>query len=143
MAGKRRRKLKIGDVYAIPLPNGNYAFGKVFKDAGLGIYKHIGDSTEDLPETEEFQFNVGVYKDVLTSDKWQIVDNRPFSSEEAAFPPPKYIKDAISGEYSIYYKGEIKQSNQKECEGLEKASVWDEHHIIDRIIGDDKWQRDH
>jgi hypothetical protein len=138
---KGRRRLKIGDVYAIPLPNEKYAFGKVFKDAGFGIYEHIGDSIEDLPEKEEFQFNVGVYKDVLTSGIWEIVDNRPFPSEEDAFPPPKYIRNALSGEYSIYYKGEIKQSNQSECEGLEVAAVWDENHLIDRIMGEVKWHK--
>ena len=26
------RKIKIGDVYAIPLPNGLYAYARVFKD---------------------------------------------------------------------------------------------------------------
>ncbi|MCF6409724.1 Imm26 family immunity protein [Pseudalkalibacillus salsuginis] len=70
----KSRRLKIGDVYAIPLPNEKYAFGKVFK-AGFGIYEHIGDSIEDLPEKEVFQFNVSVYKDVLTSGKWEIVDS--------------------------------------------------------------------
>lgn len=139
MVGKRRRRLKIGDVYAIPLPNEKYAFGKVFKDAGFGIYGHIGDSIDDLPDKEDFLFNVGVYKDVLTSGKWDVVENRPFSSEEEAFPPPKYMQDKISGEYSIYHKGEIKEATKEECVGLEVASVWDEQHIIDRIMGVNKW----
>lgn len=134
----RKRRLKIGDVYAIPLPNGKYAFGKVFKDAGFGIYEHIGETIKDLPKEEEFQFNVGIYKDVLISGNWEIVEHRPFSSDNEAYPPPKYIKDIISGEYSIYYKGEIIKSSQSECEGLELAAVWDKHQIIDRIMGDDK-----
>ncbi len=50
----KSRRLKIGDVYVIPLPNKKYAFGKVFKDAGFGIYEHIGDSIEDLPEKKNF-----------------------------------------------------------------------------------------
>ncbi len=78
----------------------------------------------------------------MTSGKWEIVDSRPFSNEKDAFPPPKYIKDAISGKYSIYYMGEIRKSNQSECEGLEVAAVWNENHIIDRIIGNDKWHKD-
>jgi len=139
---KRRRRIKVGDVFAIPLPNTKYAFGKVFKDGGFGIYEHIGDNINDYRDKEEFQYNLSVYKDILTSDKWEVVDNRPFPTDEAAYPPPKYIRDPISGEYSIYYKGKIRKSNQAECEGLEVAAVWDEHHIIDRIMGDDKWHRD-
>jgi hypothetical protein len=44
---------------------------------------------------EEYQFNVGIYKDVLTSGTWEVVDNRPFSNVEEAFPLPKYIQDTI------------------------------------------------
>ncbi|WP_227940450.1 Imm26 family immunity protein [Alkalihalobacillus deserti] len=139
MTGKRRRRLKIGDVYAIPLPNGKYAFGRVYKDAGFGVYEHIGNSIDDLPDKEEFLFNIGVYKDVLTSGKWDVVENRPFSNEEEAFPPPKYIQDKILGKYSIYHKGEIKEATKEECKDLEVAGVWDEQHIIDRIMGEDKW----
>lgn len=43
---------------------------------------------------------------------WKIVDNRPFSTDEDAWPPPQSIKDCISGEYSLYIMqsptGEIK-----------------------------------
>ncbi len=28
------------------------------------------------------------------------------------------------------------------CEGLEMAAAWGTHHIVDRIMGDDKWHRD-
>lgn len=138
---KKRKRLKIGDVYAIPLPNGKYAFGRTFKDAAIAIYKHIGSTIEDLPKTEDYQFIVGIYEDVLKSEQWPIVDSRPFKTEDEQWPPPSCIIDKISGEYSIYYKGEIKASNKSECEGLEEAAVWDAQHIIDRIMGEDKWHR--
>lgn len=141
MTKKTRKRIKLGDIYAIPLPNGKYAFGRIFRDAGIAIYKHLGDSIEDLPQTEDYQFIVGVYEDVLKSGDWPVVDNRPFANEEEAWPPPNCIIDSISGGYSIYYKGQITKSTKEECEGLEEAAVWDKHHIIDRIMGDDKWHR--
>lgn len=141
MDKKRRKKVKLGDVYAIPLPNGMYAFGRVMRDAGISIYKYIGNSVEDIPKTEEVQFVVGVYKDVLQSGIWTVVCNRPFNNEEESWPPKQYIIDKINGSYSLYFKGEIIPSTQDECEGLEKASIWDAHHIIDRIMGEDKWHK--
>jgi len=63
----KRKRLKIGDVYAIPLPNGKYAFGRKFKDAGIGIYRHIGDTITDVPQFEKYQFIFGVYDNVLKS----------------------------------------------------------------------------
>jgi hypothetical protein len=139
MTKKTRKRIKLGDVYAIPLPNGNYSFGRVFKDASIAIYKHIGDSIENLPQKEEYQFIVGVYQDVLKSGIWPVVDSRPFNNEEEAWPPPGCIIDKISGEYSMYHKGEIRASTKDECDCLEEVAAWDSHHIIDRIMGDDKW----
>ncbi|WP_108670408.1 Imm26 family immunity protein [Peribacillus acanthi] len=142
MTGKKRKRIKIGDVYAIPLPNDKYAFGRIFKDAGIGIYKYIGESIEDIPKDEEYQFIVGVYEYVLKSGDWTVVENRPFKSDDEAYPPPTCIIDSISGEYSVYHKGEIRSATKSECKGLEVASVWADNHIIDRIMGDDKWHRD-
>lgn len=142
MATKGRKKqIKIGDVYAIPLPNGKYAFGRIFRDGCIAIYNHIGNYMEELPHTEEYQFIVGVYKDILKSGQWPIVDSRPFKNEEESWPPPMCTLDIISGEYSIYHKGNFKKSSKSECEKLEEAAVWEANHIIDRIMGDDKWHR--
>jgi hypothetical protein len=56
MSVKRRRRIKLGDVYAIPLPDGKFAFGRRFKDASIAIYKHIGKTLVDVPQNEEYQF---------------------------------------------------------------------------------------
>ncbi len=84
---------------------------------------------------------MGVYEDVLKSDKWQIVDKRPFKNADEEWPPPTCVKDNLSGKYSIYHKGEFRKATEKECEGLEIASVWEAKHIIDRIMGIEKWNK--
>ncbi|MEK4527032.1 hypothetical protein CXK86_13290 [Paenibacillus sp. BGI2013] len=142
MKNKRRKRIKLGDIYAIPLPNGKFAFGRRLKDASIAIYNVISDTIEEIPQEEEYQFIVGVYDDVLKSGDWPVVENRPFPNEEEAWPPPACIIDRISGGYEIYHLGEIRPSTREESEGLEIAAVWEAHHIVDRIMGDDKWHRD-
>jgi hypothetical protein len=144
MKRKGQSRIKEGNVYAIPLADGKYAFCKKMhqESASIAVYKHIGDAIENTPKEEEYQFIVGVYIDVLKSGDWPLIENRPFSNEEESEPPPTYILDSISGEYSQYYKGEITPSNKEACRGLEAAAVWDAHHIIDRINGDNRWQND-
>ncbi|KAA0542420.1 hypothetical protein FZW96_21365 [Bacillus sp. BGMRC 2118] len=137
----KRRRIKLGDVYSIPLPNGKLAFARRFKDASIGIYKQISNTIDDAPKEEEFQFIVGVYDNVLKSGIWPVIESRPFKNEEEAWPPPCCVIDKLSGGYSIYYKGEMHESTKEECEGLEEAAVWDAHHIIDRIMGEDKWHK--
>ncbi len=58
----------------------------------------------------------------------------PFENEEKSWPPPMCIIDSITGEYSIYYKGETTRATQDRCSSLEEAAVWEAEHIIDRII---------
>lgn len=141
MDNGKRKRIKVGNIYAIPLPNGKYAFGRKIMDAGIAIYKYIANEITDLPKTEDYQFIVGVYDYVLKSGEWAVVDYRPFEKDEEIWAPPRCIIDIISGEYSIYYKGEIRNATKEECEGLEEASVWGAEHIIDRIMGDDKWHK--
>jgi hypothetical protein len=138
---KRNKRLKLGDVHAIPLPNEKFAFGRYFNDASIGIYKHIGININDLPKKEEYNFIVGIYDDILKSGNWPVVDHRPFISDDEKWPPPACIVDSITGEYSIYHKGEFRKATKKECEGLEIAAVWEAGHIVDRIMGIDKWHK--
>ena len=126
---------RVGDIFQIPLPDGRYAYGKVFRDASVGIYETIFDSPAELPIESSFVFIVGLYDDVLKSGTWPIIGHVPFSSTEDEWPPPHLIKDVISGEYSVYHKGVIRPSTESECRGLEQAAVWDVEHVIDRILG--------
>ena len=135
----KRIRPKLGDIFMIPLPNGRYAYGKVLRDASVGIYEPILDHPSDTPINSSFAFVVGLYSDILKSGIWPIVGHESFGSEEQEWPPPYYIKDTISGKFSIYNKGKIREATEEECEGLEKAAVWEAHHIIDRIMGDTKW----
>lgn len=135
MKKAKKIKFKLGDVFEIPLPNGKFAYGRVYDDAGVGIYKRISKTLSNPPiGSREFMFNVGMYEDILTSGEWKIVGNDPFSEGESEFPPPGYVKDIINGEYSIYHKGEFKRATKEECIGLEETAVWDSHHIVERIM---------
>lgn len=138
---KKYQRQKLGNVYAIPLPNGQFAFGRQFQEGAIAVYKHIGINIDDLPDNEDYQFIVGVYQKVLTCCKWPKVDYRPFEKEEDSWSPPEYIWDPFTGKYEMYYKGKRTPCTKAECKGLEPAAVWDDQHIIDRIMGIDKWQK--
>lgn len=137
---KRKRRLKLGDIYEIPLSDGKFAYGRLFKEYTLAIYKNTYEKFSELPQTEEYSFFVGVYKDLLQDGEWPVVGSRPFPSEEDAWAPPQCIKDAVSGRYSLYYKGEIIPSTENECKDLERAAAWDRRHLVDRLMGDSTWQ---
>lgn len=135
----RKRRLKLGDIYTIPLPNGKIAFARLFKEYTLAIYKSIYLDASELPQNEEYSFFVGVYKDLLQDGEWKVIESRPFLADDDAWAPPQCIKDKLSGKYSLYFKGEIIPSTEEECKGLEQVAAWDRQHVVDRIMGESKW----
>ena len=138
---KKYQRTKLGNLYAINLPNGKFGFGRELQEGALAVYKHIGDTIEDVPQNEEYQFIVAVYKKALTCGDWAIVENRPFENEEESWQPPKYIWDMFTGKYRMYYKGQVTPSTKSECQGLEVSAVWESQHVVDRIMGIDKWEK--
>jgi hypothetical protein len=138
-AKRRRIRPKVGDIFQISLPDGRFAYGRVFRDASVGIYQKISDSHAGPPFESAFAFVVGLYDDVLKSGLWPIVGHESFESEEDEWPKPAFIEDVISGAYSIYHKGEIHPSSKTECQGLERVAVWEARHVIERIMGSIKY----
>ena len=137
----RRRRLKLGDIYEIPLPNGLNAYGRLYKEYTLAIYKKRCLSVEDLDSSEDYEAFIGVYKDLLQDGEWKVVGTRPFAEEEEAWPPPMVVVDAITKRGSLYYKGVITPCSYEECKDLEVVAAWDRHHVVDRLMGIDKWEK--
>ena len=62
----KRSRPKPGTVVQIPLPDGKYAYGRVYDDAGLGVYRQVSDLPGRPPiGSRDFQFIVGVYNEYL------------------------------------------------------------------------------
>lgn len=137
----RKRRLKLGDIYEIPLPDGTNAYGRLHKDTTLAIYSIRCSSVSELPEEEIYESYIAVYRDLLQDGEWPVVANRGFASEEEAWPPPKVVVDAITKQGSLYYKGIISPCSYEECKDLEVVAVWDRHHLVDRLMGNDIWEK--
>lgn len=136
---KQRRKL--GNIYAIPLPNGTFAFGREYT-SGLAIAKGRYNNIKNIPDFSDknIDFFVSVYYNYLTDGEWPKVGNIPFEECENSWGPPTYIEDKMKpGHYQIYYNDEIKEATKEECIGLEVTAAWSRCHVVDRLMGNDKW----
>lgn len=133
------RRHKVGDLYAIELPNKKYAFSRIYKNDAAGFYLHRSKDINDLPKEEKFEFHAFVYPDFF--EEWNYIKNIPFSSEEESWYPPFVVVDAITGKGSIYEKGQIRECIYEECKDLDTWAIWSNDLIIDRLIGGDKWTK--
>lgn len=98
------------------------------------------NSSDDLEKSTitklKILFKVWVYKYVPRTENWLRIGN--IASKELEIEPYFYKKDPISGQLYLYHS-EFAETNYerkatlKEIEGLEKAAVWAENHIEDRL----------
>jgi hypothetical protein len=132
---KAKQRWQVGDVFEIALPNGQFAYGRVYKEASVGIYRKTTPESGHPPiGSNDFAFIVGMYRDVLESGKVKIVGHDPFPSDDAAWAPPRYIYDIIAEGYDIYHHGKSRPAKGEEWKGLEQAAVWDYDDIVKRIL---------
>lgn len=130
---------KVGDLYAIPLPDHAFAFGRVLQEVSVAFYKHRADNIKDLPQEDEYEFTLGVHRSCFKN--WIFIENRPFANPADSRPPCYQMKDVFTGKYRIYDFGEIRRAAEEECKDLEVCAIWENEHIIDRLMGGDwkKW----
>ena len=84
-----RKKQKPGDVFQIPLPDGRFAYGRVYDDASVAIYRSITEEPLQPPiGSRDFLFTVGLYSDILQKGEWKIISHDPMQQEN---PPGRRL----------------------------------------------------
>jgi len=101
------------------------------------IIENIWQSVHAI--SKRAKIDMGAFtKDVISFCQAAQININP---EEEAWPPPKVVIDAITQRGSLYYKGTISPCSYEECKDLEVVAAWDRHHVVDRLMGIDKWEK--
>lgn len=131
-----KQRIALGDIVAVPLPNGRFAFGREF-ESGLGVYDYIGQSINDIPQgVRRFLFIVGVVRQDLCSGQWPKIAKDTDLPKNSIGWVSGYIKDAMNGSFSKYdhESGQSQAASYDECKGLEQIAAWGANHVVDRIL---------
>jgi hypothetical protein len=127
--------IALGNVFSFKLPNGKYAFGRVYKDTAAAIYNKFSDDPHDAPiGCRDFLFNVGFAEEELCNGQCQVIGNDPFSDIEDAWPPPVYIYCEASNSYCILHKGKVCEASWEECRDLSDASILPLEKLIEKVL---------
>jgi hypothetical protein len=123
----KRQKYNLGSIVAIPLPDGRYAFAKVFKNYGFAIYglvlDHIPDASKVIHQPIVF-FHSGT-DDGIKKGLWPVIGEQPFADPEDAWAPPKatcYDWDEnrwTMGVPKISHKGQTLTATLEQVKGLD------------------------
>lgn len=135
MKNKSRRKNPVlGDVYAIELEEGLYAFSVVCKGGDFAFFDYKSNSPvlpEDILEIR-IAFRVPIVEGEPKSAGWGVVGNVKLSGQFLCYE--KYLQKPIgSKSFYVYQNGESAQANEGEEQELEVLSAWYAFHIEDRL----------
>lgn len=135
---KPRRQIKtIGAIVEILIEKQYYVYAQILPMSFLVFFDYRSNRPlRDFSclETAPVLFVIPVYDYVITKGIWLKVGKLP-TRKDLATLPLAYIYDEKSGTYSTYncYTGEIVSSNKEDVRGLERAAVWANNHVEDRI----------
>jgi hypothetical protein len=137
---------KLGSIVAIPLPNGKFAFAKVFKDHNLGIYDLVSDQIEPVDQVTKHKvaFHRGVVDKPMKSGEWPVIGEEPFISDDDAWPPIRaagVLPGAPINPHTVgtNFKGVSRPAKMEEIVGMEMSTFYPrpEHFvnmIVDRLV---------
>lgn len=134
----RSRKIKrvVGDVVRIALKNGKICYAVVLPNALFAFFDYFGSEVADTQEMVEnpVLFKIFVMDYAVTTGRWSIVGHIELSGD--LLEPAVFFKqDALNRDkLFLYVGGEQIPATRAQCEGLERAAVWDPEHVEDRLL---------
>jgi hypothetical protein len=128
---------KLGNVVAIPLGDGTFAYGRVLREPLFAFYDLRTDQLAEACEVVRapVAFTIWVMRRALTHGDWTVIGNVPI--EEKMLKAPLFFKeDPLSGALRIYDgdTGEESAATRENCNQLERAAVWSRNHVVDRLV---------
>jgi hypothetical protein len=145
--GKRFRR-RAGDIVALPLPSGGYAYSRILSNRVLMAFYNL--RTDNLTDPNEVVtsgtlFVTAVHMTAISNERWVTMGNRPL--EQELIQDTKFFRKNPTGDGFLIYisKAEPSGSDHEyeasadECRGLEPLLVWEPDQIEQRI--DDHFQK--
>ena len=131
-----------GAIVALPLPDGKFAFAKVYNDHNLGVYDFVSDKIEaaDVVREHKIAFHQGVVDTALKSGEWAVIGMEPFATDDDAWPPVR-AAGIIPGRpidplmVGLNHKGKSRRAKLDEVLGLEVSVFYPTpKHFINMVV---------
>lgn len=129
------RHPKPGTFLAVPLADGSFGYGRVLASPYIAFYAHRTPSPiidlDDL-ESRPVLFCQAVR---MRTGHWPVLGVRPLLGEVAK-PVLRFMQDLANPALCTIFDsvGHERAATPQDCVGLERAAVWDPHHIEERLL---------
>lgn len=134
MSKKKTKAFEVGDLYAIPLKSGGYAYGLVCVGRDFAFFNQRVNEPVMPARAQDIQlaFRVPVAKDAPATGGWLHIGQEVPEGEFAE--PGKYLHKPVgSTECYIYSAGQEAPADIDTCRHLEVLSTWFSFHVEERL----------
>lgn len=134
-----KQRIIEGAILEINIQGEYFSYAQILS-RGLGYAFFDFKSNERLKDVKillnsNVLFILMVYNDIINDGVWTKVGKLPLRND-LLIQPMKFIQDPLEpSRFEIYNPntGEIRRATKKECEGLERAAVWEAIHVEEKI----------
>jgi Immunity protein 26 len=130
------RKLVPGTFVRIPLEDGSFGYGRVLGDPYMAFYNYR--TTEPSSDLADISSKPVLFRQsvrLFDYARWANIGHRELEGEVAM--PSVFFMQSIGNfrKCTIFDSAGMERSaTPEECIGLERAAVWDPHHIEERLL---------
>lgn len=133
----KRQRITVGSILEIPIDGKYYVYAQILPEAQYVFFDYhspIPLSDFSILESVPILFVIAVYDYVVNKGLWLKVGKLPIRND-LEIMPMKYMYDKFNNKYDLYNPntGEVTPSTKDAVRGLERAAVWGENHVEDRI----------
>ena len=119
-----RQRWTKGAVLEVPLSSGVLVKAQMLKEPEFAFFH---------PEDEDLLlFRLWVHKSAYNTGRWTKIGKAAIR-QDLTRQVDRFKQDPISGQLSIYRDEIDLPATVSDCEGLERAAVWDPHHVESRL----------
>jgi Immunity protein 26 len=132
----RKRTYKPGSFIKIPLGDGSIGYGRLLESPYVAFYKYrtsSPDSDLDRIASKPVLFKTAVRQ--LALDAWEFIGWRELE-EHLTQPLVRFMQDVGDFRQCTIFDtaGHERAAEPQECVGLERAAVWEQHGIEERLL---------
>jgi hypothetical protein len=137
--GKKRRRLmnyKPGTFLRIPLADGSFGYGRALPIPDMAFYNYrTTEPSEDLDAIAASPVLFSQAVRVFNDSGWDVLGIRPLEGEVAR-PVVRFMQDLADYRKCRIFDsaGMSRSATPEECIGLERAAIWDDWHIEERLL---------
>jgi hypothetical protein len=113
-----------------------FGYGVVLEEPLVAFVDHHdagGNVDVRVMATKARAFRIWVHNIPMSKGLWPVIGHIEPTAEDRE-PVTFFKKDPLKGTFSLVVGGQATPATLEQCQGVERAAVWEAQHVVDRLV---------